>query len=264
MMKRKYLALACAAAIPLSGCQTTPEQARLMRNIGCAGVGIGFGALVSSKTGASDLGAAASGLAAGALCAGLANLWVKELEKRDQEQLALATQEAAISDQPQTFTSDTGVKAKVTVEPATPAPNQKTAQVKVLKDKVEQTPPLTVVNKPYSANSRVNVRSGPGTDYKVVGAVNAGEVRQVVGKVNNAPWFMVAEGGAGSGYVYSSLLTPSAQEAPKLTASGPVNVVDVPLQCKTVKQEVTLAGDSEATVKELKICQDKNGAWQSA
>ena len=44
----------------------------------------------------------------------------------------------------------------------------------------------------------------------VVGGLTRGETVIVAGKVEGQPWYMVSEGGAGSGFVHAGILKPAA------------------------------------------------------
>lgn len=72
------------------------------------------------------------------------------------------------------------------------------------------------------ANTTLNVRGGPGTDYPVVGSLDAGAQADVVGKNSGAPsgpdWWMVALANGQVGWVFAELVTTGGDV-------GGVNVV---------------------------------------
>ena len=78
-------------------------------------------------------------------------------------------------------------------------PTRQSVAVPVLKDRVQQVPPLELIGEPYRATADANVRGGPGTDYVVVGNLSRSETVTVAGKVEGRPWYMISQGGAGSG-----------------------------------------------------------------
>lgn len=81
----------------------------------------------------------------------------------------------------------------------------------------------------YVATGAVNVRSGPGTLYKVVGALASGEA--VSGAVASGGWVRISYHGA-AGYVSAGLLTTSAADAPstgvEMVTTGDVNLRSEP------------------------------------
>lgn len=72
------------------------------------------------------------------------------------------------------------------------------------------------------ANTTINVRGGPGTDYPAVGSLDAGARADVVGKNSGAPsgpdWWMVALANGQVGWVFAELVTTGGDV-------GGVNVV---------------------------------------
>lgn len=85
------------------------------------------------------------------------------------------------------------------------------ASVSILKDKVEQVPPLDFIGETYRANNKVNIRSGPDTDYKIVGNLQSGDAVYVVAKVQGKNWYMIRQNNVASGFVHSDLLEPAPQ-----------------------------------------------------
>tara|TARA_R110002073_G_scaffold334037_1_gene522679 strand:+ start:6718 stop:7521 length:804 start_codon:yes stop_codon:yes gene_type:complete len=157
---------------------------------------------------------------------------------------------------------DTGAsgKTKITKEKT----KTKKTKVVVLKDKVETVPPLDLIGENYQANSSINVRGGPGTDYKVVGKIASGDVVSVVGKVKDADWYMISQGGVGSGFVSQEFLTPAPTQDATYTDKPEGDLAEVNTKttktCKTIEQIVT---DKDGKEKKEKItaCQGPNG-WE--
>lgn len=138
-------------------------------------------------------------------------------------------------------------------------------RVAAYKDRVERMPPLDLINDTFEAVSRVNVRSGPGTDYRVVDTLEPGERVQVIGKVQNAGWYVIARNGVASGFVAAAYLRPAADAAPATIASTPkpgAEVVEVQAvqSCRIVEQVVKLA-DGRRIADKVKVCPGPNG-WQ--
>ncbi|MEO0410435.1 MAG: SH3 domain-containing protein [Pseudomonadota bacterium] len=187
----------------------------------------------------------------------------KMLRGEDVETQQSSVMSTIFTGQPKSWSnSDTGAsgESKVVKEKT----KTKKKKVAVLKDQVETVPELDLVGENYRANSGTNVRSGPGTDYKVVGRLNSGDIVNVVGKVSGQDWYMISQGGVGTGYVFSSLLTnAAAQDATVVgTPEGEVAEVKTKTQqtCKTIEQTVT-GEDGTMKTKKIKACQTPNG-WE--
>src|SRR5690606_37788087 len=84
--------------------------------------------------------------------------------------------------------------------------SKESVDLPVLKDKVQEVPELDMIGEDYRARSNSNVRVGPGTDCVVVDNLIAGQVVEVVGRVEGSNWVMVAQNGVGSGFVREDLL----------------------------------------------------------
>jgi len=63
------------------------------------------------------------------------------------------------------------------------------------------------------AGNRVNVRSGPGTEFDKVAVFEAGAEVEVTGKVMTKNWYRVALSGGGTGYVFGKLLSDTMPPA---------------------------------------------------
>jgi len=183
--------------------------------------------------------------------------------------LFTAQQQAAATGRPVAFSGEKGVNGRVSVVKTEPYVKQdKKVKVKILKDRVEKTPPLKLVGAAYSPRSLVNVRSGPGTDYKKVAKIAGGESVQVIGEaLPGNKWYLISQlpDGTAGGYVYSSLMYPSSQPVSYMQTTAE-NVSEVNVQssgvCKTVRQEVTTSNG--LLTEDIRVCQQGNGTWKSA
>jgi len=82
-------------------------------------------------------------------------------------------------------------------------------------------PPLDLIRDTFEATARANVRSGPGREYAVVEVLASGERVQVIGRIEDADWYVIARNGVASGFVASSLLRPAREPASTAVASSP-------------------------------------------
>lgn len=140
----------------------------------------------------------------------------------------------------------------------------KTKKVVVLKETVDTVPELDLVGENYRAVTGTNIRSGPGTEYKVVGALAQGSVINVVGRVSGQDWFLVSQGGVATGYVFENLLQSAANVDATVTGTPEGEVAEVKTKakqtCKTIEQTVTGA-NGQTKVEKVKACQGPNG-WE--
>jgi surface antigen len=187
------------------------------------------------------------------------------LSEEDQERAAQSFQTAAATGETNTWKNpETGVSGTTKVV-STRTASQPVA-VPVLKDRVEQVPPLDLIGESYVATRSADVHGGPGTDYKTVGELASGNTVMVAGKVQKQDWYMISEGGAGAGFVSTPLLRkapPDAQVAISAAASsGPIEekMVTAEQTCRTVQQVITLA-DGSTHEEDVTACQTANG-WQ--
>ena len=135
----------------------------------------------------------------------------------------------------------------------------------MLKSKVKQVPPLEIDGGTYLAKKRVNVRGGPSTDYVIVGKLAEQEAVKAIGLVKGKSWYMISQGGAGSGFVYQPLL----DAAPTMTVAPtkPANNSDIEeaqvaetTVCRVIERSVNLA-DGTSEQEKLTACQGPNG-WE--
>jgi uncharacterized protein YgiM (DUF1202 family) len=229
------------------------------------------GAMIGAVAGAA-IGAAVSddkgkGAVIGAVAGGLVGAGVgKMLDERDRQRLAQSTEKTIVTGAPEKWSNpQTGVQAQTTVKETVAKQEQR--QIPVLKDKVQQVPPLEFIGEDYVATNTVNVRGGPGADYVVVGELQAGQVTRVVGKVTGADWYMISKDNVGSGFVSSGLLKPAgtatmakAPQAPAAPAPGVSQAtVAATKECRVVTQQVTKNGQTSS--QDVKACRGPNG-WE--
>jgi uncharacterized protein YgiM (DUF1202 family) len=132
---------------------------------------------------------------------------------------------------------------------------------------VKQVPPLQFIGEDYAAQSEINVRGGPGTDYTVVDQLQRGAEVRVVGKVIDRDWYMISQNGAGSGFVASNLLKPLGkatieQKSEPAPAGADVAQASVAASstCRVVTQQVTTKNGQTAS-QDVKACRGPNG-WE--
>ena len=259
--KQRFAAILLTGTI-LTGCQTT-EGMGSKEGLGTALGALG-GALLGSQLGSGN-GQVVGVIAGAAAGAWLGNQIGKSLDEADRVTLANSTEKAFSTGSSQAWSNpETGVSGTVKVKES--STQNKSVKLAVLKDKVQEVPPMEFYGENYQARQNMNVRGGPGTDYLVVDKLLADEVVTVVGKVNNQPWYMISKGGAASGFVHESLMQPSPDLSPTLANNAPPvgaiaeTEVAAAQECRVVTQEVTLKDGSTAS-EDVKACRGPNG-WE--
>lgn len=86
-----------------------------------------------------------------------------------------------------------------------------------------------------------NIRKGPGTDQEIVEVLPSGSGVDVVGKVSDANWMLVAADGVVRGYVYGNLLIKAPGTELEL-AGGPNRK---PLLCRNFKQRLNIFSERD-------------------
>ena len=186
------------------------------------------------------------------------------LSEEDQQRAAQSFQTAAATGEANSWKNpETGVSG--TTEVVSTRTASQPVAVPVLKDRVEQVPPLDLIGEPYVATRSADVRGGPGTDYRTVAELESGKTVMVAGKVQAAEWYMISEGGAGSGFVATDRLDKAALDAALAMGATPAGEVEEQLvtaaqTCRTVQQTITLA-DGSTHAEDVTACQTANG-WQ--
>lgn len=232
-------------------------------------VGMGAGAVVGAVLGSqigSGTGRTIATVGGAALGAYIGREIGKYLDAQDRARHEQATARALDTGQSQSWANqETGASGRAEVVETTT--RTRPASVPVLKDRVEEVPPLDLIGERYRASTSSNVRGGPGTDYRKVGALAEGEVVDVVGKVQGKDWLMISDGSAGSGFVYAPLLTPAPEAAPaepRPAAAAGAEVerrtVESSTTCRTVQQTVTLSDGTEHQ-EEVTACRGPDG-WE--
>ena len=230
---------------------TNEDIGRVLGGVGGAIVGSQFGG------GSGKWVAAAVGAAGGFFVGGEIG---KYLDQRDRQGLAESRQQALDSGEPVTWNNpDTGVQstARVTETSYRPVP---TANSGGAQDVLWRVPPLQLIGSDYEATATSNVRGGPGTEYAVMGQLNAGEPVHVVGKVVDADWLMVARNGIGRGFVHADLLRP-AQVRARIDRPLSTAELDGIRECSILEQQVRLA-DGTSETRRARACRSTDGSWE--
>ncbi|MEH6628945.1 MAG: SH3 domain-containing protein [Motiliproteus sp.] len=261
MRKLPLVCMITGIVFSVSSCKTTDIQ----EQIAGSSAGAVVGGVLGSKLG-DGKGRKLSTIVGAAVGAWVGYKLAQYLGEKDRQNLAQSTQQTAVSGRRQVWrNSDTGVSGVTEVKRT--KRELKPVQVKVLKGKVLETPPIEFLDKTYIAKRSSNVRGGPGTDYVVVDSLNANEEVTVLGKVIGKNWYLISENGVGSGFVYSSLLLESARKSPAralIAANKTEEVIEVTIAsgqtCRIVTQQVQLADGSEQS-DEVTVCKGQNG-WE--
>ena len=185
------------------------------------------------------------------------------LEEQDRQRHAEAAYRASSTGKSQTWrNSKTGASGSAKVVKT--ETKKRKVSVPVLKDRIKEVPPLDLIGEPYKANSSINVRGGPGTDYVIVDKLRGGQTVTVTGKVQGKSWYMISQNGVGTGFVSAGLLkrAPSAAPQEESTPAGPVEKKTVTAErtCRTVEQTVVLKNGSTKT-ETVKACRGADG-WE--
>ncbi|HKY94695.1 MAG TPA: SH3 domain-containing protein [Kiloniellales bacterium] len=244
---------------------STAVLAALFALAGCKSVGEQLGSTVGSTLGTTIGGglAAQTGTIVGSVVGGeIAELLDPESQRRATE----ATSEAITTGQPQAWSNpQAGTSGEVQV--VAEAQEQKTVEVEVLQEKVEDLPPIDVIGRDYVTTEEANVRGGPGTKYKVVTSLPPGQTVNVVGKVQGKDWYMVSQADVIIGFVSTTLLTPAAPAPttpPAMKPEGTVvkQAVVAEVTCRTAEHRVRLA-NGEMKSETIDACQTPDG-WESS
>lgn len=228
-------------------------------NIGKA-VGAAAGALLGTQIGSGrgKLAAVAIGTLAGYWAGGKIG---QRLSQRDQAGIAYTTHEALESNQTRTWQNpDTGVSTRVSVREAGAGGGGQNGL-----EPLGRAPTLALINEYFIADSNINVRGGPSTEYVILYRLAQGERVPVVGQVADSEWLMIAEQGGGNGFVYGPLLSPSHEsdnairEAMRTGETFATYEVES-RECRIITQEVVLPDDTART-HEFKACRQADGTW---
>ncbi|MFJ4455612.1 SH3 domain-containing protein [Pseudomonas sp. NPDC089392] len=283
-MRKKFvaslLAVAIASTTACAQLGISKEQAGTVIG-GLAGVAIG-------STMGSGNGKIAAALIAGGIGAYVGNRIGHMLDEKDQQALALRTQEVlsqqtTASTQPVTWKSDhSGATAQI-------VPGKeytKTKQVEVKRaPKIQAVPSMKLINEPYvTVSDNLNVRAAPNQSGEKVGSLKNHTEFTAVGSTGD--WILVGRKGVTVGYVHKNYVEPKALAvAKRVTPAINLDELDVAasketqgfdldsvqsLPTQTVAAEaacrpvtVSLKSQSGQTEQEQNtFCKQANGTWE--
>ncbi len=205
------------------------------------------------------------GLAAGAY---IGNRIGHKLGEEDRKRHAQATAAALAAQEEQASKGwenpENGTSGSVTI--VNKERKQVASQVPVLKDRVEAIMPLELIGELYQTDSRLNVRVGPGTDYKTAAQpLEPGAQFNVVGRVIEEPqWLLISQRGAATGYVYAPLVEPTGLAMANVPAREGDDIEQLAVNtlstCKTVNHQITYDNGKTET-ETVEMCQRGDGSW---
>ncbi|HSH42833.1 MAG TPA: SH3 domain-containing protein [Arenicellales bacterium] len=267
MVAATVLTLAAAGPLARAQQQDSPPQveddfmSRITDKLTKENVGKGVGGVLGGLLG-SQIGSG-SGKTAAIIIGALGGYWLggevgRRMQVSDREGLAQSTATAIETGEPQTWVNpDTGVRTEVQVQDAYDEPLSHSTQA----------PPMEMINAWYAAESRSNVRSGPGTNYPIIDQLQQDQQVPVVGRVSGKDWYMLARNGRGYGFVHASLLRPVDRQSADVNAIRDHADLDfgdemlVQPECTLVTQKVTMPDGSTASEK-FRACRNKDGTWE--
>lgn len=267
MVKRTLTILAASACLTAGPALAEHESGRenntldellTQENIGKA-LGAAAGALLGSQVGSGrgKLAAVAIGTLAGYWVGGRIG---ERLSRRDQAGIAYTTHQALETGRTQTWRNpDTGVATQVSVRDAGPGEGRRGLEP------LGQAPTLELIDRFYIADANVNVRGGPSTEYVILYRLAQGERVPVVGRVADSEWLMIAERGAGNGFVYGPLFTPSGESGNAIRdvmrTGETFDTYEVQnRECRVITQEVVMP-DGATRSHEFTACRQPDGTW---
>jgi surface antigen len=281
-LRKTFVASLLAVAIAgASGCAQlgiNKEQAGTLIG-GIAGAAIG-------ATMGSGSGKVAATLIAGGLGAYLGNRIGHMLDEKDQQALALRTQEVlgqpATAGQPLTWKSDhSGATAQITQ--GKEYTQTKNVEIKRA-PRIQAVPSMNLINEPYVATSSLNVRAAPAKGADKVGSLASNTEFTAVGSTGD--WILVGRKGVTVGYVHKDYVAPKAQalaihkasavnlddmdvaaskdtQAFDLDSLGtlPTETVAAQAACRPVTVSLKSA-DGQAEQEQNTFCKQANGTWE--
>ncbi len=138
---------------------------------------------------------------------------------------------------------------------------------RALKPALNRLPPIELVNAYYHPTTHINVRGGPGTNYAVTHTLPQGTRVPVAGRVVDSDWYLIAEQGEASGFLYAPLMAidyqQSAQNNAIRDASRSTHHHQAVLQnpiCRTITLPAN-ANHNRAEARTYNACQQANGNW---
>lgn len=274
-MKKSIISITAASLLiwgPLAGAQQQETwQDKLNRqfkneNVSRA-VGSVAGALLGSRIG--DGSGKVVAIAAGTLAGyWLGGKFSEHLNEADRVGIAGTTEHAIQSGTNATWRNpDTGTSTRVTV---TEADARGTVAGGGELEPLRRLPPIELVNSYFKPSVNLNVRGGPGTEYRILYTLKQGSQVPVVGRVMDRDWFLVSEHGMASGFVYAPLMEFSEESGvggairDSLLSERPVERIEVATSaCRQVTQQVTLR-DGVSDSHSFRVCQQDDGSWVEA
>jgi uncharacterized protein YraI len=107
------------------------------------------------------------------------------------------------------------------IEEATPEPQPT--------DTPEPTPEATAALYPHQAAAPANLRSGPGTNFAVTGALQSGDSIRIVARNENGDWFLIQTLSGTEAWLAAFLVdSPSAPEGVPVAAVIPTAPTNTP------------------------------------
>jgi uncharacterized protein YgiM (DUF1202 family) len=136
-----------------------------------------------------------------------------------------------------------------------------------LKPALNRLPPIELVNAYYFPTTDINVRGGPGTDYAVSHTIRQGKRVPVAGRVVGSEWYLIAEQGKASGFLYAPLMVNDHGQSAHYNAIREASIttqygrtISQSPTCRTITQEVSLSNGSREP-QTFQACQQANGNW---
>jgi len=246
------------------------------------GCGHGSGKQIGALLGGAGGGLAAYKLADGkneklwAVGGVVAGAWLgsqigKYLDEMDKKKMAESNQKAIATGRDQSW-SNPESKVSGRAEVVSEKTESTRVKVPVLKDRVQEVPPLDMIGESFLVSSNSSMRSGPGNDYKVLETLASGTKVDVIGKVQGQPWMMIGFNNTGGGFMSSDALKAipvDQQQESQMPTHGEGSTeevieknVEVNRTCRTVQQTITLQDGTEK-VENITACQGPNG-WEPA
>lgn len=279
LMKRFTVGAVTAAILSTTGCAGMSENKYLnQENLGSF-IGAVAGVAIGSQVGGGSGRTAAmifGGLAGGAL----GKMIGANLDERDQQALALRTQQMLNQGVEQTVSwqsEHSGAQATITPVKTTTKPQEIKVQRMAA---VQAVPNMKLINQTYIANKSANVRNAPNNNASKVGGLALGSSFTAIGRTDNN-WIMVGRKGVTVGYVYAPLVGPkpavvaqAVSTATDLDAMDDVvakqqgfdldtietSQISAQTSCKTLEYKVTAKGKSNS--EQVEACQSADGAWE--
>lgn len=94
-----------------------------------------------------------------------------------------------------------------------------------------------------TANKSANLRSGPGTNYAVVGSVRAGQALKIVGKTQDGSWLKLEDGKWVATFLVNNVPTDLPVESPSVPESAPIVIASSTPTPQQPKQQTTSSTD---------------------